>query len=96
MTSEVINASWEITAETPPWAIRTTRDGRRYDVRAGGFRNDLMLDKAPELVVAFADDIDEAPGTRDCLDRARRRKIATELHVGDDVQRTSGAHPTLF
>jgi hypothetical protein len=92
----VMPADWSVKEDTPPWAIRTTRDGRRYDVRAGHERNGRMLDEQPELVIAFADDLMQAPGTKDCLEQARRRGVATELHNRDGLERTSGAHPALF
>jgi YspA, cpYpsA-related SLOG family len=96
VTTIVIRGHWQVKEDTPPWAIRTTPDGRRYDVRAGHERNGWMLDERPELVIAFADDLSEAPGTKDCLEQARRRGIATERHHRGGVERTSGAHPGLF
>lgn len=96
VTSQVMRADWSVKEDTPPWAIRTTRDGRRYDVRAGHERNGTMLDERPELVIGFADDLDDAPGTADCLKQAKARKITTELWNRDGMELTSGAHPALF
>ena len=81
--TKVIDADWSVKDDTPFWAIRTTRNGRRYDLRAGNLRNGLMLDQGPELVIAFADDLADAHGTADCSKQARSRKIATELHTRD-------------
>jgi hypothetical protein len=94
--TKVIAADWDVKPDTPPWAIRTTRNGRRYDVRAGNVRNGPMLDEGPELVTGFVHDPEDAPGTDDCLRQARSRKIAAELWTPEGVVRTAGAHPALF
>ena len=75
--TKVIDADWSVKDDTPFWAIRTTRNGRRYDLRAGNVRNGLMLDEGPEVVIAFADDLADAPGTADCLKQARARNACS-------------------
>jgi hypothetical protein len=42
---------------------------------AGPIRNRQMLDRRPDLVVAFHDDLDASKGTRDCVEEAGRRGI---------------------
>lgn len=75
-------ADWSVKDDTPPWAIRY-HAGKPYDMRAGGFRNDRMLDYAPTAVLAFTDELDEkgkpTGGTGDCVTKARRRGIAHEV-----------------
>lgn len=71
-----VPASWEVTDDTPRWAVRY-HQGRAYDVRAGALRNDEMLAMQPELVLAFHDD-PQSGGTRDCMDKALRQGIPLE------------------
>jgi hypothetical protein len=47
---------------------------------AGPYRNRLMLDLKPDLVIAFHEDIKNSKGTKDCVEEAKRRGIAIELH----------------
>lgn len=53
-------------------------DWERYGLRAGPRRNRQMLDRCPDLVLAFQRN--GSHGTRDCVDEARRRGIAVEVH----------------
>lgn len=46
---------------------------------AGPYRNRLMLDLKPDLVIAFHEDLASSKGTKDTLREAGRRGIKTEL-----------------
>lgn len=46
---------------------------------AGPYRNRLMLSLAPELVIAFHENIWKSTGTKDTVSEARRRGINVEL-----------------
>lgn len=46
---------------------------------AGPYRNRLMLDTKPDLVIAFHEDFANSKGTRDCVEEAKRRGIPVEL-----------------
>lgn len=90
---------WQVTEDTPGWAIRYHK-GRAYDLRAGAERNRRMLDhldgKVDALVIAFHDDLEEGSrGTKDCVTEARRRHLAVDLvtHAGSSF--TPGV-PALF
>lgn len=50
-------------------------DWKTYGRSAGPIRNRQMLDEAPDLVIAFHDDLAQSKGTRDCVAEARRRQI---------------------
>lgn len=45
--------------------------------RAGGVRNDLMMESMPQLVLAFLHHETVSPGTRDAIRRAGYRRIPT-------------------
>lgn len=90
---------WEVTDETPGWAIRY-HHGRKYDVRAGAERNDRMLahlDGEPDaLVIAFHDNLETgSTGTKDCVGKARRRKLAVDHITHEGASFTPGT-PALF
>ena len=51
----------------------------RYGHDAGPRRNRAMLDRGPDLVIAFHGDLSRSRGTAHCLGEARRRGISTEL-----------------
>lgn len=51
-----------------------------YGIAAGPIRNQQMLEQNPDLVIAFHDDIDSSKGTKDMMNRAKRKGIPTELH----------------
>ncbi len=47
--------------------------------RAGGpIRNGKMLDRKPDLVIAFHPDLEKSKGTADCVRQARKRNIPVE------------------
>lgn len=50
-----------------------------YGRAAGPIRNMEMLDRKPELVIAFHNNISNSRGTAHCLKEAVRRGIPTEL-----------------
>jgi hypothetical protein len=58
-----------ITVFTPDW--------NKYGRRAGVLRNNQMLDKKPDLVLAFWDGLSK--GTKHTIDEARRRNIRVEV-----------------
>ncbi|HYE75101.1 MAG TPA: SLOG family protein [Blastocatellia bacterium] len=49
-----------------------------YGRAAGPIRNREMLDKNPDLVIAFHPNIKKSRGTKDCLNEAKRRKFEWE------------------
>lgn len=55
-------------------------DWTKYGKAAGPIRNRQMLDTNPNLVLAFHDNLEASKGTRDCVDEARRRGTAVEVH----------------
>jgi hypothetical protein len=91
-------AHWQVTEDTPPWAIRYHR-GRAYDLRAGPLRNDVMLDhlkgEVDALVIAFHDDLERSSGTKDCVTKARRRQLAVDVVTHEGASFTPGV-PALF
>lgn len=46
---------------------------------AGPIRNREMLDKKPDLVLAFHDDLSRSRGTKDAVEEARRRGIPVKV-----------------
>lgn len=46
---------------------------------AGPYRNRLMLDMNPDLVIAFHEDYENSKGTKDCVEEAKRRGIKVEM-----------------
>lgn len=90
-----VKAPWEVTPDTPHWAIRHTATGIAYDVRAGDIRNGWMLDMEPDLVIAFHDAIDEPGGTHNCVRDARKRGLAVDVVSHEGSQYTPGT-PALF
>ncbi len=64
------------TVEPYPAQWNRQPDGS-YDKQAGFRRNLLMLDKQPELVLAFQ--IDGSTGTQHVIDEARKRGIPVEV-----------------
>lgn len=58
-----------------PYPANWLLHGRRA---AGPIRNRQMLDRCPDLVLAFQRN--GSRGTQDCVDEARRRGIAVEVH----------------
>lgn len=45
----------------------------------GPYRNRLMLDMKPDLVIAFHEDIARSKGTKDMVNEAKRRGIPVEV-----------------
>lgn len=54
-------------------------DWERYGLRAGRRRNRQMLDRCPDLVIAFQRN--GSRGTADTIAEARRRGIEVEVHT---------------
>ena len=51
-------------------------------------RNGEMLRDAPDLVLAFHNNIAESRGTADMIRQARRAGVAVWLHHADGIDRT--------
>lgn len=66
--------SLRIAVETIP------ADWGKYGHHAGWIRNRVMLDRKPELVVAFHDFLETSAGTRDCLIEATDRSIPVHCY----------------
>lgn len=58
------------------------RTGGTYNPKAGFERNLRMLDRKPDLVIAFWNGV--SGGTQHTIDNARRRGIDTEIVYPDD------------
>lgn len=56
----------------PDAVIRTNRRGEQYDAKAGGRRNQTMLEMGPALVAAFSP---SGNGTADMVRRARAANV---------------------
>lgn len=55
-----------------------------YGKAAGPIRNKQMLDEGmPDYVLAFHENIEKSAGTKNMIGQARKRKIPTDLHIGD-------------
>lgn len=50
-----------------------------YGKAAGPIRNQEMLDKDPEFVLAFHDQLEKSKGTRNCVKEAEKREIPVIL-----------------
>ena len=48
---------------------------RKYLKAAGPIRNQAMVDSGPDVVLAFHEDLDKSKGTKDCVKKARAKKI---------------------
>lgn len=57
---------------------------QRYGKRAGHIRNQQMLDMAPDLVLAFHDNLLASKGTRDMVRRARTAGILVRIYQSTD------------
>lgn len=58
------------------WTTRRfAADWRQHGRAAGPIRNRAMLDDAPDIVVAFHDNLAASKGTKDCVAEARRRHV---------------------
>lgn len=57
-------------------------DWTKYGKAAGPIRNKEMLDTDPDLVVGFHKDIKNSKGTKDMLDKAKKKGTTTVLYDG--------------
>ena len=65
---------WKVTPERAKWHI--------YGRPAGAIRNRVMLDKQPDVVLAFHDNLyTGSRGTKDCVDEAIKRGIPVILYT---------------
>ena len=48
---------------------------REYKLSAGPIRNQQMVDSGADVVLAFHKDLDKSKGTKDCVKKARAKKI---------------------
>jgi hypothetical protein len=60
--------------------IEVRAEWEKYGPSAGPRRNRAMLDYAPELVLAFHDDLENSKGTKDMVTQAQRRDIEVLLY----------------
>lgn len=63
------------------------RKAHSYCSFAGPRRNRQMLDKGPDVVLAYHPNLAESRGTKDCVDEALRRGIPVFMHDGHSVWR---------
>ncbi len=64
---------------------RYTPDWQRHGPKAGPIRNSRMLREGkPELVIAFASDLERSTGTRDMVHKAQKAGIPTRLIGGGE------------
>lgn len=61
------------------WVEAHPADWKKYGKAAGPIRNREMLDRKPDLVLAFQRD--GSRGTQDTIDEARKRDIPVEVFV---------------
>jgi hypothetical protein len=74
---KTFSAEWrDITA--PGAVIKVTKQGRRYNARAGFDRNQKMADYAEALIAVWDG---RSPGTRDMIDRARARGLRVFIYT---------------
>ena len=59
-------------------------DWSRYGRAAGPIRNRRMLDRNPNLVLAFHNDISHSRGTADTVNEAKKRGIRVIIKEGGD------------
>ena len=52
---------------------------KQYGKAAGVIRNSEMLDMNPDLVLAFHDSIETSKGTKDCVEKARKKGLSVRL-----------------
>jgi hypothetical protein len=68
----IFPAAWDDLSH-PDGLIRT-KNGRKYDARAGHRRNQLIINEA-DILVAFMDEANPTSGTSDSIRRAREKGI---------------------
>lgn len=72
------DALCEEVAEKLGWKVeRFPADWNKYGKRAGGIRNQLMVDSGADLCLAFP--LDNSIGTWDCVRRAKKAGILTKV-----------------
>ncbi len=52
---------------------------KKYGRKAGPIRNQQMLDKDPDMVIAFHSDIAKSKGTTDMVRKARKKGVPTYI-----------------
>lgn len=82
------------------WAMQMGRhvvvfhaDWKRHGRKAGPIRNQEMIDAGADLVIAFWDGASR--GTKDCIDRAQRAGIETQVHLHGESSAVSRTSRTL-
>jgi len=53
----------------------------KYGRAAGPIRNQQMLDMNPDLVIAFHEDLENSKGTKDMVNRAKKKGVKV-IHIG--------------
>ena len=75
------DALCEEVAEELGWKVeRFPADWNKYGKRAGGIRNQTMVDSGADLCLAFP--LDSSIGTWDCVRRAKKAGILTKVFQG--------------
>ena len=65
-----------IAAEKLDWTvIKVPAEWNKYGKAAGPIRNQAMLDLDPDLVVAFHSDLENSRGTKDMVERAKKKGV---------------------
>lgn len=54
-------------------------DWKKFGKKAGPIRNQFMLDLNPDEVIAFHSDIENSKGTKDMVERARKKNIPVKI-----------------
>ena len=55
--------------------VEYAADWHKFRKAAGPIRNQTMVDSGPDVVLAFHEDLAESKGTKDCVKKARAKKI---------------------
>ena len=62
------------------WTVKVvTANWEKYGRAAGPIRNQEMLDMNPDLVIAFHDDLANSKGTKDMVNRAKKKGVKVIL-----------------
>lgn len=70
--------------------IRTSvlmADWNQYGLAAGPIRNREMLDKSPDVVIAFHNDLSMSKGTKNMVEQAKRADVFVRI-IGDGMKLT--------